>query len=77
MGAEGQALKPSPTPWWPLTRDEDERREAGESRDVNDQAMQGPREGQDAVNPIAKATGALQPVQDQAGAEDEFPLGRL
>lgn len=62
---------------WPLTCDEDKRREAGEGRDVDNQAVQGPGEGQDAVDPVAKAAGALQPVQHQARTEDELALGRL
>lgn len=76
-GAQGQALKPSPAPQGLLTCDENERREAGEGRDVDHQAVQGPREGQNAVDPVAKAAGTLQPMEHQARAEDELPLGRL
>lgn len=61
----------------PRTCDEDKRREAGEGRDINNQAVQGPREGQNAVDPVAEASGALQLMQHQAGAEDELPLSRL
>lgn len=71
----------SPSPQLPgtglLTCNEDKRREAGEGRDVDNQAVQGPGKGQNAVNPVAKAAGTLQPVQHQARAEDELPLGRL
>ena len=51
---------------WPPTCDEDKRREAGEGRDVDHQAVQGAREGQDAVDPVPEATGTLQAVQHQA-----------
>lgn len=71
-----RALPPSPASRdWPHTCDEDESREAGEGRDIHNQAVQGPRESQNAVDPVAEATGTLQMVQHTAGAEDEFPLG--
>jgi hypothetical protein len=45
--------------YWPLTSNEDKSREAGKGRDINNQAMQGPRKGQDAVDPVTKATSTL------------------